>query len=751
MMKVKGKISAFLLLTALAAVLFAGCSQGEAREDSTGKGRYVEEDMELPLETGEQLISFTESKDGNPLLFSIHYIVEDSVQMEVKRYEYIDGGWEGKAVDWFAEMYGGHIAASEAVDMEEADDGTQVLMMKEQNSYRQFLLRGKDGEAGEELDVPLMSEKTGGEYRWFMDLLIDGKGNYWLRERSWNVTVLSSDTLGKVLNLEMPYYSSGESSGAKIMFKGKDGTVAIQLEEGKFTLFDADSLKESGSLAFDKEGYPQLCSDGKNWYAVSEEGISRCQPGNDINEIIMDGSMGSFGSPLYIPVSAVTGREDDFYVLYKHSKDWTYSLKHYVYDADLASVPETTLTVFGLSDNDTVREAIQHYQKENPDVWINFQTSGKSENEITTDDIRTLNTELLSGNGADVLIMDGLPIDSYIEKGMLEDLTELMQNITKNTPYMENMLKNTAQSDGAVYALPLKFKVPVMYGSQEVQEALESIGTLSAYLDADPEASIFGAADYGYIGNLLFVLYQDEIVGPNEKIDEVKLEKLLELEKKICINDQAGAVDVGGDRPRHYSLSDDEDLFKSEVSNALAKYPDAVGTAEIDSVESMSLPYVIIRESGLTPVSIQNMYSPAGIAAVNKNSQQKELAKDFIKYMLSEEVQMIKLSDGFPVLESALEEKITELDSRSVSGTGYSLTSFVGDESIRTTTGLDSLTEEEVGTVLDLSRTLTKPLKQDRVIWGIYQETTDKYLEGSIDVKEAVRTIAQKADTYLTE
>lgn len=241
MMKVKGKISAFLLLTALAAVLFAGCSQEEAREDSTGKGRYVEEDMELPLETGEQLISFTESKDGNPLLFSIHYIVEDSVQMEVKRYEYIDGGWEGKAVEWFAEMYGGHIAASEAVDMEEADDGTEVLVMKEQASYRHFLLSGREGEKGEELDIPYLSKQTGDSYTWVTDVTIDGKGNLWIHDNDQNIKVLSADTLETKLEVETDARYEHRSVNAKIMGRGQDGSVAVRLKNGSYAVYDPDS------------------------------------------------------------------------------------------------------------------------------------------------------------------------------------------------------------------------------------------------------------------------------------------------------------------------------------------------------------------------------------------------------------------------------------------------------------------------------------------------------------------------------
>lgn len=749
MMKVKGKISAFLLLTALAAVLFAGCSQEEAREDSTGKGRYVEEDMELPLEMGEQLISFTESKDGNPLLFSIHYIVEDSVQMEVKRYEYIDGGWEGKVVDWFAEMYGGHIAASEAVDMEEADDGTEVLVMKEQASYRHFLLSGREGEKGEELYIPYLSKQTGDSYTWVTDVTIDGKGNLWIHDNDQNIKVLSADTLETKLELETDARYEHRSVNAKIMGRGQDGSVAVRLKNGSYAVYDPDSLTESGSLKFAADEWPQLCSDENNWYGVSDYGISRTRPGSDISEIIMNPGMGTMGSPLYNVISMVRGKDGEFYVLYKEEKDYTYSLKRYVYDPDISAVPQTTLTVFGLSKNDTVLEAIQGFQKKNPNVLVDYRTSGKSENEVTTDDIRALNTELLSGNGADLLLMDGLPLDSYIEKGMLEDLTGLAEELMGNDAYMENMLMNTAQRDHKVYGLPVKFSVPVIYGDQEVQEALRSYDSLNVYLDKNPDASVFGLADHGYIKNIMFQLYQDEMIGTDHKIDQEKLAGLLEIVGKLCENTQTESIEA----LNHISAEDLEEVsspFENMAEWGILKYPDAVGTNDIESVLSMLVSYEVMHQLELSPASIRNLYRPVGVMAVNQNSGQKETAEEFMKYLFSEEVQSTPMDDGFPVLKSALDSRADEADSLYIktNGMGGLLKTEDGDIEIM---AIGILTRDDITQLIDLSQTLTEPLKQDRIIWGIYQENAEKYLEGSIDAHEAARKIAQKADTYLAE
>ena len=58
---------------------------------------------------------------------------------------------------------------------------------------------------------------------------------------------------------------------------------------------------------------------------------------------------------------------------------------------------------------------------------------------------------------------------------------------------------------------------------------------------------------------------------------------------------------------------------------------------------------------------------------------------------------------------------------------------------------------QEVEALTEMSGTLNRPMVQNRVVWNIYQEEADKYLEGSTDAEEAAENIAQKVDTYLAE
>ncbi len=51
------------------------------------------------------------------------------------------------------------------------------------------------------------------------------------------------------------------------------------------------------------------------------------------------------------------------------------------------------------------------------------------EDSVTVSDaLRTLNTDIMAGKGPDVLILDGMPVENYIQKGLLEDITDTVES-----------------------------------------------------------------------------------------------------------------------------------------------------------------------------------------------------------------------------------------------------------------------------------------------------------------------------------
>ena len=99
-----------------------------------------------------------------------------------------------------------------------------------------------------------------------------------------------------------------------------------------------------------------------------------------------------------------------------------------------------------------MKQAASLFQMEHPDVRVELiDGAGESGSTLKSDTIRSLNAELLNGNGADVLVLDGLPIESYIEKGVLEDLSDIITPMVKAGELYPNIAESFTGSDGSVY------------------------------------------------------------------------------------------------------------------------------------------------------------------------------------------------------------------------------------------------------------------------------------------------------------
>ena len=161
------------------------------------------------------------------------------------------------------------------------------------------------------------------------------------------------------------------------------------------------------------------------------------------------------------------------------------------------------------------------------------------------------------------------------------------------------------------------------------------------------------------------------------------------------------------------------------------------------------VPYTVMRQKSLTPETIRGFYQPVGVVGINQNTAQMETAREFVTYLLSQEVQSAQLDDGFPVLESALQDKKNEVNSDYASSF-YMMSSwnFEGEQ-LELEANFPSV--EEVEGFIEMCGTLTRPAEQERIIWNLYQEVADQYLGGGIDAETAAENIARKVDTYLAE
>ena len=125
------------------------------------------------------------------------------------------------------------------------------------------------------------------------------------------------------------------------------------------------------------------------------------------------------------------------------------------------------LTVYMLEDDDNVWKSVGAFNTANPEYNVKVEVGISEEDSVTrTDAIKNLNTELMAGEGPDIIFLDGLPIESYIEKGILADLSEPMETLEENGETLFENVASAYEREGKKYAVPAFFSVPIVVGEK---------------------------------------------------------------------------------------------------------------------------------------------------------------------------------------------------------------------------------------------------------------------------------------------
>ena len=165
------------------------------------------------------------------------------------------------------------------------------------------------------------------------------------------------------------------------------------------------------------------------------------------------------------------------------------------------------------------------------------------------------------------------------------------------------------------------------------------------------------------------------------------------------------------------------------------------GIMQIRSVSDFAMPADTIRKMNFIYSDINDLFIPSLTVGLNSACIQKDLAKEFLKTLISDEVQKAVLGDGLPVNERMLTE-LAEMDY------GNSSMSFFDGKDI---TSIEYPSMEELKEVFDCAKQLTTPLSYNKLlIDGIIDNITN-YLEGEISIEQATQDTLNLINTYLSE
>ncbi|MEG1277880.1 MAG: extracellular solute-binding protein [Cellulosilyticaceae bacterium] len=705
------------ILVGVSVVSMTACSSSEdanltdkgTSNQTVPMGRYVEESLELPKEV-KSVMEWAISAEGS---ITIYGYDKDNKIAAYSLQE--DNTWAEKDVAWMNQL-------ERIIKIAFGENGETYVLYGDAE-YRSHL--AKETAEGTVEEVAIEWGETSG-YPVEMEILPGG--DIMIGRQNMGVSRFSGVD-GKVV----AQYNGSEGEFAI----AKNQLMQVDMQRGGVVVFDLETGEELEVVAYDAiEWGSKLVSDGSSGtYVVNGKGVSRLAPGGSAWENIIEGSMSSFGMPSLYNQGVVMKSSEEFLVLFGSQTDGN-ELLRYTYNAQVPSRPTTELSVYMLEENMTVRQAAAEYQRQNPEVLINLQIGMGHGNSVTKSDaIRTLNTELLAGKGPDLLVLDGLPIQSYIDKGVLMDMGDWAGPKIEQGEWLSN-ITGAYEKEGQIYALPTRFKLPIMWGNQDIIDSVNTLEELAAWAVANPGRQVL----YNMTPEqLVEKFYGTSALGwldEEGKIQEEKFVVFLESIKTLA--DSEDAVVVGG-----------EWFEIDSKSNEYLAYNDTqLHVQTIGGMMEVTNPYSAIKQRGegdfdLAVSSEGGVFEPVGVIGVNGNSEHADIAKDIVKMAMSEQVQDVELGEGFAVNAKSFDTQAARNEG-SMMAVGMQA---AGSRPVETVMPDEKVYEK----LASFGQLVEVPAMTDDVLMQMIIEETKGYFDGEKTAEEAATAVSQRTRAYLAE
>lgn len=738
------QVLAFLLVTTtLSACKKDGGIVSDPESDTGGKqksqamGRYVESEISLPegIEFN-SIISFQNGLEGKPMLFTKK---EDNGTIKYTYYILSeDLTWEEKDCKWLNQpgMTYNNVTISYGEDNKlyvtysEEPDGDLIA--------RRYVMATEDLENGEQVEISALLETNEMGYVHFPNRVTALKnGNLLFHSLQ---SIFLYDATGQKKIVEIP------SNGGNDFINSNGGNYFIH--NNQFYVIDETSrslILYDGEDGTEKEKYPLELDEYYGVKAVVDEngdlslmsiaGIQTLKNGSEIWEQMIEGKRNTMGSPKYYAIGFARGSQEDYFVCYG-SMDETYKLTHYVYNPDMSIEPETELTIFSLYENSTIEHAVSEFQIENPDVEVDFQSFIQGDDKTIADDvIKTLNTELVAGEGPDILILDGMSEDAYIEKGVLEDITDEIESLISTGDFLAN-IADGCRVDGRIYSVPVKIGLPMTFGRKAALKEAEQLADLADLVQKSEVGQIFGTIDKEKFLSLYADAFLNHMIDEKGAIQEQNLKEFLTNMKLIL---DGSKISDGTNENRAssiWALLEEGKFFHSEEIKGF-----------FESEQGISIIEQAKGELEADMISINQSYIPYGTIGINKASKKKELAIQFLQKALSKEVQQSDFYDGFSVNENAL-EFLSGIERSSGDGYGGPISGVDGKTyEWKITWPSEVMRQKLIEFCKSVKYSARKNWKEKQILL----EHTKDYFDGTASLEETVNTLVTKITLYLEE
>lgn len=727
--------------------------------DENGRGRYVE----TIVYEGKGFPSMTQAQTlGDGRLLFLNCLSRQKVVSE-------DGGstWDSGMDDAFAAFIEEHYAASAAV----AQDGTLAVIGMDQ-----------------------------------VGSLPDGTKEY-----VFNLYIYNTDNTSKQIAINLPDSGSAlrtvafdeqgmlyvYASGCRDIYKVDVGTqtseklvtlgagtdlmecrdhILMCMTDQKIFLYDLEQkcfIEDETLDRFVEENYKELQWTGGGYtayaflgadntiYVAGDKGLYRHIIGGGVVEQVIDGGLSSLSDPSNSIVAMTMNDRNEFLAAYSNGK-----IVRFAYDAAVSTVPNERICVYGLKEDDLVRQTISAYQTQYPDLYIEYQI-GMDEGSVTREDaLKKLNTQLLGGSGPDIIMLDGLNIDTYARKGVLMDLTDIVSKVDEQDGLYRNLIENLAV-EGTIYAVPAKFYIPVLYGKGDYVNEVKDYPSMADMVERArseyPDTNLLEVCSAKGIIKRSMPVCAPSWKDDGGQLDQAKVREFLEQTRRIYDAQMKGTPQeeimsyqqhlIGKDGisyedSDYFMIARDSSYLMQESPFAYGEIMDAYVYRDLLSVPGIpGLENTVIRPMGGQD---NNVYHPASLIGINAASNHIDAAKEFVSMMLGASVQE-SMQLGIPVNKKALPAQFAYDESELGEDGGQFYEGFSTKDGKSVHYTIYPVNQDGIDRLEQWIAELETPYLSDSVLEDVVYTEGARYLEGLQDIDETLQAITDSAGIYLYE
>ncbi|TVX93215.1 ABC transporter substrate-binding protein [Paenibacillus agilis] len=416
-------------------------------------------------------------------------------------------------------------------------------------------------------------------------------------------------------------------------------------------------------------------------------------------------------------------------------------------DGELKPKPKSaagkTIVTFSIKELNPFYQVVEKkFEAKYPDIDLEIkahkQMGGKWEPGEYGQYIKTMNTEVLAGKGADVIEMSSLPIGKYVNKNLLVNMSDLME---KDQPLNKNDLQmnvlDAGKINGGLYTMPYSFSLRTFVGDGD---ALKS---------ANIDDKSWTWQQFGDISKNLI-----EQTGKGDKRYALAGEPQELILQEMVVDNYKELVDRTNQKANF-----DSPFFITMMEEIKRMYENGVMTSEaaepgkqlfysmrIPSPEEFITPYMLFNNPKLLhkPHAEGQSGGPriffSDQLGIKSSSKVKDEAWTFIAFLLSEEVQTLQEREGFSLLTSLNDKKLNEIQEQMKNGT-YKLPD---GKSV-------TVPDEAFAQFKQLIQEANNYAPWDAKVTNIVYDEAIAFFAGQKSAENVAKLIQNKVTTYLNE